>query len=116
MILSGLNDHAPEACAMIGGVHGELAQVASRTPNLNIDAAKKAAGTVPCFRDQNSALLHHDRESSVVSARTLKKSLDGVGGVDQRNQAGSVGRGCQANTKRRIGAGSVSCFLVHRLD
>ena len=106
-VLSGLDDAAGQAGALMNGSDGELAEITAIAAEFGVDTGEKPAGAI--LRDEDAAFLHHGRQPFIVRARTFEKGFDGEGRVDERDQMRPVGRGGQ--TEKDWGAG-VS-FLVH---
>jgi hypothetical protein len=88
MILGCFNEQASQACSLVRGVYGELPEVAAGAANFGIYRAEKACGAV--FGEENITFAHHGGKTNFVGARAFKEGFDGEGGVDQRNQAGTV--------------------------
>ena len=73
--------------------YGELAEVAAGALHLNIDTAVQLDGAVfRCFAfgDEDDTFLHHGAHAFIVGAGALKEGFDGIGGVDQLDDALAV--------------------------
>jgi hypothetical protein len=99
MLLGGRHEALGQALALVGGIDGELTEVATLATELRVDAAEKLAGGVLCC--QNVALSHHRRQTLLVGAGAFQEGFDGEGGVDKRNQARAVGCLGRADAYRR---------------
>ena len=114
----GVDQDAGQAFALMRGVYGELAQVAALSVELDRHTANNLPGSVSgCFfSDQYEAFPHCCGEALLVCAGSFEESFDCKGGVDELDEAWTVGVSSVAEVPRRAGDRKGLRFLSHLLD